>query len=72
MELGAWLVHIPDDVSHPCLIRHESCEVRLLGCIVLWEALDFASMMLGALARQETEVAVTWTLKLSVRHADKG
>mmetsp|Transcript_144990 Transcript_144990/g.205183 ORF Transcript_144990/g.205183 Transcript_144990/m.205183 type:complete len:259 (+) Transcript_144990:530-1306(+) len=72
VQLGAWSVHLSDNVGHSCLVAHEGSEVGLLGCIVLRKALDLAVMMPSALPGQKSQGSVTRALKLSVRHDDGG
>mmetsp|Transcript_23324 Transcript_23324/g.55072 ORF Transcript_23324/g.55072 Transcript_23324/m.55072 type:complete len:372 (-) Transcript_23324:64-1179(-) len=66
VELGARSVDLPNDVRHASLVAHEGCQMRLLGGIILGEALDLAVVVPGALAGQEAQRAMSGTLKLSV------
>ena len=68
VELGTELVDGTGDVGHTGLVTHESSEVGLLGGIIDREGTDVATVVLGALARQETKVSVAGSLELTVGH----
>lgn len=68
VQLGAGSLHGTKDVCHASLESGESCEVRLLRRIIFGEGSDSASVMLGALARGEAQMAVTRRLVFSVGH----
>jgi len=54
VHLGARALDITDDVSHASLETHEGGEVGLLGGIILGEAANAATVVLGALPGKET------------------
>eukprot|EP01084_Bolivina_argentea_P258174 435147_1 len=68
VDLGAGTVDVTDDVGHTGLEDHEGGQVGLLAGVVLGEGTAATAELLGALAGQETKMAVAGVLKLAVRH----
>jgi len=68
VQLGTRTVHIADNVGHTSLVAKECSKVAWLGWVVLREASDLTEVLPGALAWQKAKVAVTWPLKLTMRH----
>jgi hypothetical protein len=68
VHLGARAVDVADDVRHARLVRHERREVGRLRRDVAGERAHAAAVVLRALLRQKTEVAVARRLELTVRH----
>ena len=54
-------------MSHAGLVANKGSKMRLLRRIILGEGLDLSTNVAAALARQETERAVTRVLKLAMR-----
>jgi len=65
---GAWLVQITSDMGHTSLETHETGQMAWLGFVIDREGLDLALVMLGTLARQESQGSVAGCFKLTVRH----
>jgi hypothetical protein len=59
-------------MGHTSLETHETGQVAWLGLVILREGLDFALMMLGTLARQESQGSVARGFKLTMRHLFSG
>ena len=66
---GAGAINLTHNVGAASLVASEGSEVDGLLRIVLRELSYSSSMVLAALARQETKGAVSGALKLTVRHA---
>merc|ERR1719285_57394 len=68
VTLGAWTIHLSDDVGHTSLVAHEGSKMNWFGGIIFRPAFDTTSIGFGSLLGQETLGPVTGGLKLSVRH----
>jgi hypothetical protein len=68
VDLASGLVDVTDDVGHTGLKDHEGGQVGLLGLVVSGEAAAATADLAGALAGEETQMAVAGVLKLAVRH----
>jgi hypothetical protein len=71
VELGAGALGVTHDVGHTSLEAHEGGEVGFLGCIVLGEGANAATVVLGTLPGEETAGAGTGVLKLTMRHCKR-
>ena len=67
VHFGTRSVEVTDDGGHAGLIAHGGSQVRLLLGIILWEALDLASMATGAFSWQICQRTVTRGFEFSVR-----
>jgi len=57
-----------DDVGHTGLVSTEGGQVGSITGVVLREGSDLTGVLLGTLLWQETQVTLSWSFKLSVRH----
>jgi len=69
---GTGFVQITSDMGHTGLVAHETGQMARFGFIILGESLDFALVMPGTLAGQESQGSVAGCFKLTMRHLFSG
>jgi hypothetical protein len=68
MELGSSSVHFSENVSHSCLESSKGSQVTRLRLVILREVSNSTSESLGPSSGKESQMAMSRSFKLSVRH----